>query len=90
LLLAAGGERYLVPVAKVGFHRSGIDFFKPSTSWTRTDYQIADYYKSRAATDDFIKQALDTPFNSIWYPEHGQMFTAGYATKRWDERKAGY
>jgi hypothetical protein len=90
LLLAAGGERYLGSEAKVGFHRSGIDYFKPSTAWTRTDYQIADYYRSRDAADDFIKQALDTPFNSIWYPEHGQLFTAGYATKRWDERKAGY
>jgi hypothetical protein len=89
-LLAAGRERYLGPEAKVGFHRSGRDYINVSKSWTSADYAIADYYKSRSTTDDFIKKALDTPFNSIWFPEQGQMFTAGYATKRWDERKAGY
>jgi hypothetical protein len=74
----------------VGFHRSGRDYINVSKSWTSADYAIADYYKSRSTTDDFIKKALDTPFNSIWFPEQGQMFTAGYATKRWDERGAGY
>jgi hypothetical protein len=89
-LLAAGKERYLGADAKVGFHRSGRDYNNVSKSWTSADYAIANYYKSRDTTDDFIKQALDTPFNRIWFPAQGQMFTAGYATKRWDERKAGY
>jgi uncharacterized membrane protein len=90
LLLAAGQERYLGPQASVGFHRSGVFGYSPSTAWTRTDYKLADYYKSRDTSEDFIKLALDTPSNKLWIPEHQQMFAAGYATKRWDERKSGY
>lgn len=90
LLLVAGADRYLGPEAKVGFHRSGTDYFNPSKSWTRTDFELADFYRSRDTSDDFVKQALDTPFNRMWYPESAQMYAAGYATKRWSERKTGY
>ncbi|MBK6293403.1 MAG: hypothetical protein IPF55_02905 [Rhodoferax sp.] len=90
LLLAAGQERYLGPNAVVGFHRSGRPGREPSASWTPTDHRIADYYRSRATTEEFVRLALNTPFNRIWTPEPGQMFAAGYATKWWRERKAGY
>lgn len=90
LLLVAGADRYLGPEAKVGFHRSGTDYFNPSKSWTRTDFELADFYRSRDTSDEFVKQALDTPFNRVWYPDSAQMYAAGYATKRWSERKSGY
>lgn len=90
LQLAAGQERYLGPKALVGFHRSGVFGRSRSRSWTKMDYKIAEYYKSRATSEDFIKYALDTPNNKIWEPDPGQMFAAGYATKWWSERKVGY
>ena len=90
LLLAAGQERYLGPKAEIGFHRSHIPGLPFSTSWARADHQIADYYRSRDTSAEFVQRALDTPASSLWFPDHGEMFTAGYATKRWDERKAGY
>jgi len=89
-LLAAGQERYLGPKAQVGFHRSGAFGAPISASWTRTDHEIADYYRSRDTAESFVKRALDTPFNNIWDPSHTEMYAAGFATKAWSERKAGY
>lgn len=89
-LLAAGQERYLGPSARIGFHRSGVFGMAPSNGWTATEYKIADYYRARGASQDFIKLALDTPSNRIWVPDHGAMFEAGYASKMWSERKSGY
>lgn len=90
LLLAAGQERYLGPSTRIGFHRSGFFGMAPSSGWTATEYRIADYYRARGASQDFIKLALDTPSNRIWVPDHGAMFEAGYASKMWSERKPGY
>ena len=89
-LLAAGNERYLGPSARIGFHRSGIFGRPPSSGWTQTEYRIADFYRNRGSNQDFIKQALDTPSNRIWVPDHGMMLEAGYASKMWSERKSGY
>ncbi|MFY8041528.1 MAG: ATP-dependent Clp protease proteolytic subunit, partial [Rhodoferax sp.] len=90
LLLVAGQERYLGPEAKVGFHRSWSYAGGFGNGWNRTDYAIADFYSARNTADAFIKTALDTPGYRLWFPTAGQMFDAGYATKRWDERKSGY
>ena len=90
LLLAAGQERYLSAGTTVGFHRSGLFGYAPSTTWNPVDHEIAAFYKSRETSEDFIKQALDTPFNKIWNPPAEHMFAAGFATKWWSERKEGY
>lgn len=89
-LLAAGKERYLGPKSEVGFHRSWSRTLGFGNGWSSTDHRIAEFYRSRGASEEFIKHALDTPGYDIWLPTQGQMFTSGYATKRWDERKAGY
>jgi hypothetical protein len=90
LLLAAGQERYLGKDVLVGFHRSRDYRISNAVAWLSTDYQIASYYRSRNAKDDFIQRALDTPSYGLWIPEHWEMYAAGYATKRWGERKSGY
>ena len=90
LLLAAGQERYLGKDALIGFHRSGGYRILNTSSWSGTDYQMANYYRSRNTQDDFIRRALGAPFSAIWIPEHWEMFASGYATKRWGERKSGY
>jgi hypothetical protein len=89
-LLAAGKERYLGPKSEIGFHRSFSRSLGFGKGWSSTDHRIADYYRSRGTEEAFVKRALDTPGYDLWIPTHGQMFSAGYATKRWDERKAGY
>jgi hypothetical protein len=89
-LLAAGKERYLGPKTEIGFHRSWSRASGFGTGWNNTDRRIAEYYRSRGTSEAFVKHALDTPGYDLWIPSHGEMFTAGYATKRWDERKAGY
>lgn len=90
LLLAAGEERYVGPGAKVGFHRSGFLGQAPSTDWTSTDYEIADYYRSRGSSEAFINQALGTPSNKIWVADRALMMSSGYATNPWESRKAAY
>lgn len=90
LLLAAGQDRYLGPDAVVGLHRSGIHGLAASRLWSSTDHQIADYFRARKTAEPFVLRALDTPFDSIWRPDHAQMYEAGFATLRWAERKAGY
>ena len=90
LLLVAGQERYLGPETQVGFHRSWSYAGGFGTGWSRIDHTMADFYSARNTADAFIKTALDTPGYRLWFPTAGQMFDAGYATKRWDERKSGY
>ena len=89
-LLAAGQDRYLGPKVQVGFHRSSAAGYLPSAGWNRMDHKIAAYYKSRNASPEFVTQALDTPGNRIWIPPHAQMLDAGFANKRWEDRKNGY
>ena len=86
LLLAAGNERYVGRDASIGFHRTGVDGHSLSTGWTDTDYKIAEYYKSRGASQDFIKHALDTPNDDIWTPGQWEMLDAGFVTKKWEDR----
>lgn len=90
LVLAAGRERYLGPQAEVGFHRSGSRYQPVSLGWTRTDHQIADYYATRGASPAFIDQALALPITEIWWAPHDEMYTQGFATRPWAERRAGY
>lgn len=84
------GLTYLGPAVTVGFHRSWSYVAGFGSGWSRLDHEIADYYRSRNTENTFVQHALDTPGNEMWHPTHGEMFTAGFATKRWDERKAGY
>jgi hypothetical protein len=90
LMMVAGKERYLGPRARLGFHRSGTDYVNVSTSWTRRDHQLADFYRVRGTSEDFVKRALDTPFNRIWLPGHGEVMASGYATRFWADRAPGY
>jgi len=89
-LLAAGQERYLGKDALIGFHRSGGYRIVNTGSWSSTDHQIANFYRSRNTQEAFVRRALDTPFSRVWIPEHREMYASGYATKRWGERKSGY
>lgn len=90
LTMVAGQERYLGPNARLGFHRSGTDYVNVSKTWTKVDHYIADYYRSRGTSEDFVTKALDTQFNQLWVPSSYEVMSSGYVTKAWEERRAGY
>jgi hypothetical protein len=90
LLLAAGNDRYIGPQARVGFHRSSGRWTRHGDGWSATDYQIADYYRARGTSQAFVTQALDTAPSDLWLPDIGLLVASGYASKRWEERRAGY
>ena len=90
LLMVSGQERYLGPKAMLGFHRSGTSYVNVSRSWTQVDHYIADLYRSHGASEDFVKRALDTPFNQLWFPSQREVLASGYATKAWAERDSRY
>jgi hypothetical protein len=57
--------------------------------WSWTDHQIAKYYQSRGVQSAFIRKALIPSIRDIWIAPHAQMYEAGYATMKWEERPAG-
>ncbi len=89
LLLASGTERYLGPEAEIGFHRSGKRYGPISLGWSSTDHKMAELWQRRGVDPAFIQKALKPSIRELWIPIHGEMFTAGYATLRWAERKSG-
>ncbi len=90
LLLAGGTDRYLGPSVGVGFHRSGTRYGPVSTGWTASDYKMAEFWQNRGVSPQFIQKALKPSIREIWKPIHGEMYSSGYATLRWSERKTGY
>ena len=89
-VLAAGADRYLGPEAAIGFHRSGTRYGPINTGWSETDHQIAKYYQERGTSLAFVERALEPSIRQIWFAPHADMFTSGYATLMWSERKPGY
>lgn len=89
LLLAAGGVRYLGPKVMVGFHRSGTKYGPVGDGWSWTDHRVAKYYQSRGVQAAFIRRALIPSIRDIWIASHAQMYEAGYATIKWEERPTG-
>jgi hypothetical protein len=51
---------------------------------------MAKFLKGRGVDEKFIQKAFIPSIDGMWYPEHGEMFAAGYATLKWSERKFGY
>jgi len=90
LILASGTERFLGPKVEVGFHRSGRRYGPVSDGWSATDHQMAKLLKGRGVDEKFIQKAFIPSIEGMWYPEHGEMFSAGYATLKWSERRFGY
>lgn len=89
LLLAAGHARYIGPQAQIGFHRSWGTWSKAGDGWSASDYQIADYYRARGTSANFIAQAMNTPAATLWLPDPLRMLGAGYATHLWEDRPPG-
>ena len=50
--------------------------------------ELADYYRSRGASDAFIHQALGTPSNKIWVADRALMMSSGYASNPWEAQSS--
>jgi hypothetical protein len=90
LVMVTGQERYLGPDARMGFHRSGYAHVFEDQGWTRVDFEIADHFRKYGAKDDFIAKALSEPMFRIWWAPHEDMYSAGFASAAWADRKSGY
>lgn len=90
LVMVTGQERYLGPTVQMGFHRSGFAHVYEDYGWSKVDYQIAAHLRKYGAKDDFISQALKEPMFRIWWAPHEDMYSGGFASARWADRKAGY
>lgn len=78
----AGRTRAAAPTAKIGFHASrGVGSTDASPSLEETA-QLRTIYHDAGLPDSFVRQALDTPHETMWYPPHEVLLTAGVLTRR--------
>jgi ATP-dependent protease ClpP protease subunit len=78
----AGRTRAAAPTAKIGFHASrGVGSTDASPSLEETA-QLRTLYHDAGLPDSFVRQALDTPHETMWYPPHEVLLTAGVLTRR--------
>lgn len=78
----AGKTRAAAPLAKIGFHASrrvGSTGAAPSSEETA---QLRTLYHDAGLPDSFVRQALDTPHETMWYPSHEVLLTAGVLTRK--------
>lgn len=81
LAFLAGRERAAAPSAQIGFHASrrvGSTETVPSPGDTA---QLAGLYRLAGLPDSFVREALNTPSDRIWYPSHEVMLAAGVLTR---------
>jgi hypothetical protein len=78
----AGSARTAAPSAKIGFHASrGVGSTDAAPSLEETA-KLRTIYHDAGLPDSFVRQALDTPNETMWYPPHEVLLTAGVLTRR--------
>jgi hypothetical protein len=78
----AGRDRAAAPSARIGFHASrGVGSLgaKPSSEEARV---IEAIYRAAGLPDAFVRRALDTPHDRMWYPSSEELMTARVLTRR--------
>ncbi|MHB1216242.1 MAG: COG3904 family protein [Thiobacillus sp.] len=78
----AGRTRAAAPTARIGFHAShsvGSADATPSPAETAKLWTI---YHDAGLPDLFVRQALDTPYNKMWYPSREDLLASGVLTRR--------
>lgn len=78
----AGKERAASPRANIGFHASrGVGSLGAATHEAETA-ELRALYRSAGLPESFVKQALDTPHETMWYPPHDELLAAGVLTRK--------
>ncbi|UXH80144.1 hypothetical protein [Roseateles amylovorans] len=87
IALLAGQERTAGAMAKVGFHAARGLGASPSgggragAANPADDSAFGQIYRQAGLPEDFIRRALSTPFESMWFPEFDQLLKAKVLTR---------
>jgi len=78
----AGLERAATPESRIGFHASRSVGSVETTPSPEEITQLRAIYRDAGLPDSFVRQALDTSHETMWYPPHEVLLTAGVLTRR--------
>lgn len=86
----AGERRYVGPIARMGFHQSGFRGRERDTKWSIPEYESAILYRAKGVSEDFMREALNTSYFSLWKPDVLDVKLSGFATNWWSDRPTKY
>lgn len=75
LVFIAGQQRSLAPKAGLGFHRASVPSHNPLHD-TMANRWLQSLYEEAQLPAPFIRQVLQTPASSIWFPRVGELIAA--------------
>jgi len=84
LAFAGGRERLVGPSARLGLHRSGVDWRRDDGKPSATDRTMAGFLVAQGVTDDFVARILRTPFHELWVPTIDEVIAGGLGSAPWD------
>jgi hypothetical protein len=80
IVFLAGKVREAAPSAKIGFH-SGRVFGSMGIFYDEKNDQLRLLYQNAGLPDAFVRQAINTPSQKMWYPTHEDLRSAGVLTR---------
>jgi ATP-dependent protease ClpP protease subunit len=80
IVFLAGKEREAAASAKIGFH-SGRVFGSMGIFYDEKNDQLRVLYQNAGLPDAFVRQAINTPSQKMWYPTHEDLRSAGVLTR---------
>lgn len=78
----AGKDRAAAPAARIGFHASRTVGSVGTNNSEEETAQVRTIYRAAGLPDSFIRQAIDTPHDKMWYPSHDELLAAGVFTRK--------
>lgn len=78
----AGAERAASPTAKIGFHASRSIGSMGAAPMPGEIAQLQTIYRDAGLPDSFVREALDTPSQQMWYPSQENLLAVGVLTRR--------
>lgn len=84
-LFAAGEQRWVSPQSSFGLHRSGHACFS-DTGPSAADLEEATALREAGVTEAFVRQMLETPYQSLWRPDLRDVLASGLASGVRDPR----
>lgn len=86
----AGERRYVGPLARLAFHQSGFPGRAHDTTWSAPEYESSILFRAKGVSEDFMKEALNTSYFSLWKPDVLDVKLSGFATNWWSDRPNKY
>lgn len=89
-IFLAGERRYIGPKARLGFHQAGFRGRAHDTIWGTPEYSTSISYREKNVSEEFMQQALNTSYFSLWVPDPLDVKLSGFATNWWSDRPRRY